>query len=121
MVIEEGGARLDPPAIVLPLARLIPLGFCLALIGSGALLARAYRRTPITHTRRQIRLIAVSCLLVTPVWLVLLAIPALSRRPPLIAGHWLDLITGLVPLAYLVGGVLPSLYMTGCCGGSARC
>ncbi|NJO83976.1 MAG: hypothetical protein HC828_15095, partial [Blastochloris sp.] len=79
-------------------------------VGSGIVLAQAYRRTIITHVRRQIRLIASACLFVGMVWLVLLALPLAGGSLPLIADAWLDLLTALIPLAYLIGGVLPNLY-----------
>lgn len=101
-----------PPLVefVVATARILPLAFCVAFVGSGIVLARAYRRTIITHVRRQIRLIASACLFVGMVWLVLLALPLAGGNLPLIADAWLDLLTALIPLAYLIGGVLPNLY-----------
>ncbi|MEI7770124.1 MAG: hypothetical protein WCI67_09065 [Chloroflexales bacterium] len=98
------------PELVTVTARLLPLAFVVAFVSSGGLLAGAYRRTPVAHVRRQIRLIAAASLVVGTVWLALLVIPALTDQLPPIAGAWLDLLAGLIPLAYLVSGVLPSLY-----------
>src|SRR5262249_21234630 len=70
----------------------------------------SYRRTRIAHLRRRVRLIAMACLFVAVAWLLLLVLPRFADAEPLIADNWLDLLTGVVPLAYLVGGVAPDLY-----------
>lgn len=96
--------------LVISLSDILPISVLLSLIGSGAILRRAYRQMPIAHLRRQIRLIALACAFVAIAWLLLLVLPSLTRGEALIADHWIDLITGAVPLAYLVGGVAPDLY-----------
>ena len=89
---------------------ILPVAFLVGLIGSGVLLYHAYQRTTIEHLRRQIRLIAMSCFFVAIAWLLLYVIPSFIGGEALIADHWVDLIAGAVPLAYLVGGVAPDLY-----------
>lgn len=98
------------PELVALLAPLTPLALGIAFVASGGVLYRAYRRVQVAHTRRQIRLIALACFVVASIWLALLAVPALYGEIPPVPGYWLDLLTGLIPLAYLCGGILPNLY-----------
>jgi signal transduction histidine kinase len=98
------------PELVVRLSDLLPISLLVGLIGSGVILSRAYRRTTIAHMRRQIHLIAMACFFVAIAWLLLLALPTLIRGEALIPDHWIDLLTGAVPLAYLAGGVTPDLY-----------
>lgn len=102
--------RLTLPELVIAAGRLLPLAFFLSFIGSAAVLSRAYRQAQITHLRRQIRLIAAACVFVGGAWLILLVVPVLADRLPPLAGAGSDLLAGLIPLAYLVSGVLPNLY-----------
>lgn len=102
--------HLTVPEFVVAAARLLPLAFFLSFVGSAAVLYQAYRQAQITHLRRQIRLITAACLFVGGVWLFLLVGPVLTNNLPPLAGAWSDLLAGLVPLAYLVSGVLPNLY-----------
>jgi signal transduction histidine kinase len=82
----------------------------LGFIGSGVILRRAYRKTTTEHVRRQIRLIAMACFFVAFSWFVLLFLPSFIFGETVIADHWVDLLAGAVPLAYLVGGLAPDLY-----------
>jgi hypothetical protein len=92
------------------LGNLLPTALLTSFIGSGIILQHHYRRTTVNHTRRQIRLIALACFFVAFVWLLLGVFPTFIIGIPLIAYHWLDLTSGLIPLAYLIGGVTPDLY-----------
>ena len=96
--------------VVSSLSVIIPIVWLLGFIGVGLLLWYTYRHTRIAHIRRQIRLIAGACFLVVTLWIPLLVIPNTIFGTTFIAYHWIDLIAGLVPLAYLVGGVAPNLY-----------
>ena len=96
------------------LLALLDTGTTLAFLGSFVLsaivLGRAYRSTTIAHIRRQIRLIAVACVLVACAWAVLVLGGALE--PALLASVppvTLTAITVVVPLAYLLGGISPDL------------
>ena len=97
--------------IVATLANWVPaaLGVCFA--GSGIVLASAYRHATIAYVRRQIRVIGSACFVVAAVWLLVLVLPGLVGNAPLIDEHWIDSIAGLIPLAYLVSGVMPNLYV----------
>lgn len=86
------------------------VGFLGSCIVSGLILRHAYRHTTIAHIRRQIRLIIVACLLVASGWAMLVlittAIPALVPWMP----TWsYTVITIVIPLAYLIGGVSADL------------
>lgn len=98
------------PRMVLLLGWLLAPGLLIGFIGSGVVLYRAYRHTAMVHTRRQIRLIGMACFLVAACWLFTLMLPKLVHRPALIEDYWIDLATGAIPLAYLIGGVAPDLY-----------
>lgn len=96
--------------VVSSLSVVIPIVWLLGFIGAGLLLWYTYRHTRIAHIRRQIRLIAGACFLVVTLWIPLLVIPNTILGTTFIGAHWIDLIAGLIPLAYLVGGVAPNLY-----------
>lgn len=96
--------------LVMRLSDLVLIGFVIGLSVSGVILRLAYRRTTIEHVRRQIRLIAMACFFVAIAWLLLLVLPNFLFGETVIADNWIDLLTGAVPLAYLVGGVVPDLY-----------
>jgi signal transduction histidine kinase len=96
--------------LVMRLSDLVLIGFVIGLSVSGVILRRAYRRTMIEHVRRQIRLIAMACFFVAIAWLLLLVLPNFLFGETVIADNWIDLLTGAVPLAYLVGGVATDLY-----------
>lgn len=81
-----------------------------SFLGSGVLLAAAYRHVRVAHVRRQIRLIAAACLITGCVWLLARLAPLLLALPLLLPDAVIDLVPILIPLAYLVGGSLPSLY-----------
>lgn len=89
---------------------LVVLGLGGAFLGSGLLLAEAYRQVVTAHVRRQIRLIAAACFLVAALWLLLRIVPLLLRVPAPIPEALIDLAPILIPLAYLVSGTVPNLY-----------
>ncbi|MEI7642671.1 MAG: ATP-binding protein [Chloroflexales bacterium] len=96
------------------LLALLDTGTTLAFLGSfvfsAIALGHAYRITTIAHIRRQIRLIAVACVLVACAWAALVLgdalEPALLTSVPPVT---LTAITVVVPLAYLLGGISPDL------------
>jgi signal transduction histidine kinase len=88
----------------------LPVVFVLAFMGSGIVLWRAGRQTTIAHIHRQIRLIAAACVLVAAIWTVLRTAPAIVGLEPLLPHYAVDLVSGLVPLAYLISGAAPDLY-----------
>lgn len=88
--------------------RLIFLG---SFMVSACILSYAYRATTIAHIRRQIRLIALACVIVACAWAMLilgqeLAPQLLISIPPVA----LTVIAAVVPLAYLYGGVAADLF-----------
>lgn len=92
------------------LVSIAPIAVVVSLGASGLLLYRAYRTTMLAHVRRQIRLIMNACLAVMLVWLLMLAVSVLLQSDYIIYGHWLPVLVGAVPLAYLVGGRVNNLY-----------
>jgi signal transduction histidine kinase len=86
---------------------LVLLGGC---IGTGILLVRTYRHTVIPHTRRQIRLIGVACLVLVVIWLYGFYGPTMAAAFTFVADPLITVAPALIPLAYLVGGVFPDLY-----------
>lgn len=81
---------------------------CFAL--SALMLGRAYRTTTIAHIRRQIRLIAATCVVVACTWATLLLGEVLAPQlivaiPPVT----LTVVAALVPLAYVYGGISADL------------
>jgi len=86
------------------------LAIICSLAASGWLLTQAYHKTTIEHTRRQIRVIAVSCLSVMLLWVLLAVLPEMLFGRPAIPPHLLTMSFGLVPLAYLVSVRLDDLY-----------
>lgn len=86
------------------------LVFLGSFVASAAILWRVYRDTRIAHIQRQIRLIAVACIIVACAWAVLLLgeviAPQLAARVPPVT---LTVITVIVPLAYLFGGISADL------------
>jgi signal transduction histidine kinase len=97
-------------SLVSMLGGVLSPGLLIGFIGSGTVLYRAYRKTETVHIRRQIRLIGMACFFVAAVWIVTLILPKLLNRSTLIGDYWIDLATGVIPLAYLIGGVAPDLY-----------
>lgn len=86
------------------------LVFLVSFILSAAMLWRAYRDTTIAHIRRQIRLIAVACLIVASGWAILIlgevvAPQLIAPIPPVT----LTVIVAVIPLAYLFGGISADL------------
>ena len=93
----------DPLLLVLSGALVVGLG------GSGWILQQDYRRTGVAQTRRQIRLIAVACTCVAVVWILGSILPTFVTDQNLLPSSVLHLVTGLVPLAYLVGAGTPDV------------
>lgn len=89
---------------------LLPAGVILALLGVGGILWRSYRRTHTAHARRQIRLIAAASIITAAAWLALRLAPRLLGVEQVVHSSWTDLMSGFIPLAYVLGGVLPDLY-----------
>lgn len=87
-----------------------PIGFLLAFLLSAVVLWRAYHHSPIAHIRRQIRLIATACVLAACWWGLLLVIqPERQTWSTTVQAGIFSLSAGLVPLAYLLGGVSADL------------
>ncbi|HMO57194.1 MAG TPA: histidine kinase [Roseiflexaceae bacterium] len=89
---------------------LLSMGFVFGFLAVGVLLGRSYRRTHVAHTRRQMRLIAFGSSIAAAAWLVLRVLPALLGYEQPINSNWIDLFGLLIPLGYLIGGVVPDLY-----------
>ena len=111
--IVVGGSYLAgwPPARIDKLLwRVVPLEIIGALGIVAWILYRAYKQAIAAHTRRQIRLIASACVFVVLLLVLFFVLPriVLGRYP--IDANWGIVVTGLVPLAYLFGGVTPDLY-----------
>jgi signal transduction histidine kinase len=87
-----------------------PLALLAGCSGSGVLLWWRYHHTVIPHTRRQIRIIGVACMLVFLSWLFAFFGPTVVTAFTFVADPLLILAPALIPLAYLVGGVVPDLY-----------
>lgn len=86
------------------------LSFLGSFILSAGILWRAYRETAIAHIRRQIRLVAIACIIVACGWAIDLLCQTLAPQlfasiPPVV----LTVVAGLIPLAYLYGGVSADL------------
>jgi signal transduction histidine kinase len=92
------------------LSNILPIAVLFGLVGVGVILRYAYFQVPIEKVRRQIRLIVMACVFVVCAWLLLLILPQFVFGQPLIADYWIDLISGVIPLAYLIGGLVPDLY-----------
>jgi signal transduction histidine kinase len=83
----------------------------LATVGVVSWILRdAYKHAAEAHTRRQIRLIANTCLSVVLIDAVLFVIPRIAIGQPLVDADWSMVIGGFIPLSYLVGGVKRDLY-----------
>jgi signal transduction histidine kinase len=87
-----------------------PIALLAGCIGSGMLLRRRYRQTTVLHTRRQIRLIGVACLILAVSWLYAFFGPTVADAFTFVADPLLILAPGIIPLAYLVGSIVPDLY-----------
>jgi len=100
-------ARLPDPSLSYELFTAVtPYVFLSSFVLSGLVLLRSYTTSPIAHVRRQIRLVAIACVLVAWCWGTIFCLR--SAAPALIA--WLPstgimAVTAFVPLAYLVGGI----------------
>lgn len=100
-----------PPitALVNDLGMIMPAALGVAFVATGALLWRVRRATSVRHVRRQIHLIAAACFITASAWLTLRTLPEALAQLPAVPHFLLDLLAGLVPLAYLAGGLLPDL------------
>lgn len=92
------------------LSLLTPIGLTAAFLASGIILWRSYARMTVAHGRRQIRLLGSACLVIACSWLGLRTIPLLLDIPPVLPEYVIDLISGLLPLAYLASSVTRDLY-----------
>ncbi len=92
------------------LSNILPFEIFGALASIGWILHRAYRQTSVAHTRRQIRLIIIASLAITLLWFLLFVVPTIVIGHSLIDTLWLVVLTGMLPLAYLIGGVALDLY-----------
>ena len=111
--IVTGGAYLNgwPPARIDKLLwRVVPIEIISSLGIVGWILNRAYKQAIAAHTRRQIRLIVNACVSAVLILVLFFVLPriVLGRYP--IDPNWGIMVSGLVPLAYLFGGVTPDLY-----------
>lgn len=97
------------PALVVVLGDLVIVGFGIAFLGSGWLLARAYRRTTVAHLRRQVRIIATVCGLVGVLWVGLLVVPTVLGWPEPLPAPLVNLIPVAIPLSYLATGLADRL------------
>jgi signal transduction histidine kinase len=88
----------------------LPIALACGFGGSAVILGRAYRKTTVAHTRRQIRLVAAACGLVACGWIALYIIPSLTLGYHLAPRNALFGLCGLVPLAYLGSIVTRDLY-----------
>lgn len=96
--------------LVFGLSLLVPVALLLAFAGSALLLVRVYRATSIAHLRRQIRLLGLACLLTACLWLCTFAMPVLAGDPTFTVSQGVNVIAGLVPLAYLLSSRSRDLY-----------
>jgi signal transduction histidine kinase len=87
-----------------------PLALLGGCLGSGMVLVRRYRQTTIPHTRRQIRLIAAACGAMVVIWLYAFFGPTVTDAFTFLVDPLITLAPALLPLAYLLGGVVPDLY-----------
>ena len=97
--------RLSLPELLDTFSNLLLVVLLAGLIISGVILFRAYHQTQIAHMRRQVRLIALACVVVALIWALALIIPLLIQQPVLLADQRLNIITGGIPLAYLISGI----------------
>ncbi|NJO82634.1 MAG: hypothetical protein HC828_07280 [Blastochloris sp.] len=109
LLIVISSTRPTIPTLAAWLARPVPLAFCLAFLSISALFVYAYQRTTVSRVRRTMRVIGLACLSVALLWVGGFVLPALHDRVPGRYAVWFDLAAGLVPLAYLASGVLPTM------------
>jgi signal transduction histidine kinase len=88
----------------------VPLAVLFACVTSGILLLHTYHQQTVAHVRRQIRLIALACIVSGAGWLFMVLLPIWLAIPAVVADQRTNLIVSLIPLAYLIGGVTPDLY-----------
>ncbi len=88
----------------------VPLEIIGALGIVAWMLRRAYKRAIVAKTRRQIRLIANACLSVSLLEILLFVIPGIALGRYLVNPNWGIIAFGVVPLAYLAGGITSDLY-----------
>jgi signal transduction histidine kinase len=100
------------PIVVLidELLLLFTVLFSIALVLSVGLLIISYRHASRIHTQRQIRLIFAACSIILLCRLLVRAVPPITAVLPWLDGVWLDLLFGLIPLAYLIGDGWHDLY-----------
>ncbi len=88
---------------------LMTVGIFIAFFGSTIFLYHTYRATTINHMRRQIRIILSAYGIVMSLWFILLTLPSLISNTPL-PSQFINLITIVIPITYLVSGIFPDLY-----------
>lgn len=81
-----------------------------AFVTSGSILFRAYHRAQVAHIRRQVRLIALACLVAGCGWAFAFTLPLLLHAPALLSDQRFNIVAAGIPLAYLVGGIGRDLY-----------
>ena len=107
VVLLAGIAAWRPalPQLLNTFSELVLVALLVGFIITGVILFRAYRETRIAHVRRQIRLIALACIVVASIWALALVIPLLVHMPVLLVDQRLNIVTAGIPLAYLIGGI----------------
>lgn len=98
------------PELIFAFSTIVPVVVLMGVLISGTMLWRAQRRTPIAHVRRQVRLILLACMLVALLWSLAFSLPYVFDQPIWLADQRLNVIVGVIPLAYLVGGVWHDLF-----------
>lgn len=87
----------------------LPFALLAACAGDVIVLWHANRSLSIAHIRRQIWLIALACTTVAALWVCFLLLPYFVQSIPLFVDRGIDLVAVLIPIAYLLSGVLPDL------------
>lgn len=100
--VQSAGERRD----LLDISTMLIFLVCFAT--SAVILWHAYWETTIAHVRRQIRLIAVACLIVACVWAIVALTAVISPRLAFPSATQ-TVVAIIVPLAYLYGGISPDL------------
>jgi signal transduction histidine kinase len=103
-------SRPSLPDLLINLSFTLPLVLVMGFLGTATILFRSYLKTNTIHTRRQIRIISMTCFFVAAFWLLTLIIPKLMTQDSLIEDYWIDLVAGTIPMAYLISGITTDLY-----------
>lgn len=89
---------------------LLPLALVISLVGSAVIMVRSYRQAVSLHQRRQIRLIATACIVAGLSIVLLVVVPGLFGMDWRSGRRAIPFLCGLVPLSYLMSGVVTDLY-----------